>query len=221
MSFLVFPHLVFPLIPLIIRRGALIFALALAACTTAPSLGSFGADVSRNSIQYSLGRLNQTWTTAPTALVMIQRAQPGEGIQIIGLENATTLEGDNFLWLRAHGGRASGRFDLENTLQRVGGVPTPFRTLDNRNLRTGSDGLGDYFWQEWRSGAATNCVIALRRLESGARALPRGTRSLEVFLRNCVDGPIEQALAPILADQISLGAAAGSRVVSPLAAPRP
>jgi len=203
-----------------LRRCGLMLALTLAACTTAPGLGSFGADVSRASVQYSLGRLNQTWTAAPTAMLMIQRSGAGEGIQIVALENASTLEGDNFLWLRAHSGRNTGRFDLEGIVTRVGGVPLPFRTLNNRNLRTGTDSLGQYFWQEWRSGAATNCVIALRRLESGARTLPRGTRALEVFLRNCVDGPIEQALAPILDAQIRLGAGAGARVFSPLAAPR-
>jgi len=204
----------------VLRRSALCATLALAACTTAPGLGSFGADVSRAGVQYSLGRLNQTWTATPQALLMIQRTGAGEGTQIVALENNTTLEGDNFLWLRAHGGRPAGRFDLDGIVTRAGGVPAPFRSLDNRNLRTGNDSLGPYFWQEWRSGAATNCVLALRRLDSGTRSLPSGTRSLEVFLRNCVDGPIEQALAPILDAQIRLGTASGPRVMSPLAAPR-
>lgn len=204
----------------LMRRATLCAALALAACTTAPGIATFGVDVGRASVQYSLGRLNQTWTTAPQAVLMIQRSGSGEGVQIVALENTTTLEGDNFLWLRAHGGQVIGRFDLQGAIDRVGGVPSPFRTFDNNNLRTGTDSLGPYFWQEWRSGASTNCVLAIRRLDSGVRALPRGTRALEVFLRNCVDGPIELALAPILDQQIRLGAASGGRVLSPLAAPR-
>ncbi|WP_226783049.1 hypothetical protein [Oceaniglobus trochenteri] len=207
-----------------LRRAALTATLALAACAAVPTLDDFGLGgldlgEARPSPQFSVTRLNQMWTTAPAAQTVIQRTGAGSGEQIIGLENATSLEGDNFLWLRAHGGGIGGRFDLAGVVERAGGVPAPFRTLDDRNLRTAEDSLGSYVWQEWRSGASTNCVLALRRLESGARSLPRGTRSLEVFLRNCVDGSIEQALAPIRDTQVRLGTATGSRILSPLAAP--
>ncbi len=210
-----------------LRRTGLVAGLALAACTTAPGLGNFGADVTRSTAQYAMGQVDRLWTSAPGALTLVQRADAVEGIQLIGLENATSLSGDNLLWLRAYKGRNSGRFDLEGLIGRVGGVPAPFQSLDNRNLRNGTDTLGPYFWQEWRSGGQTNCVIAFRRLESAARALPRGKNTLEVFLRNCVVGSMDMALAPIRDTNIRAGttgrtsaATVGGRILSPLAAPR-
>lgn len=208
-----------------LHKCVLVLTLGLAACEFAPILSDFGVDVTKSTAQFARGRLDRLWTETPGALVMVQRSGSGEGVQLIGLDNMTTLQGDNFMWLRAYDGPVNARFDLDGMVARVGGVPRPFTSLDNRNLRNATDSLGTYFWQEWRSGGATNCVIAFRRLKSGARTLPKGTRALEVFLRNCVEGSMEQALIPIRNDRVGLstlaGTGAANRAMSPLAAPRP
>ncbi len=189
-----------------------------------------GVGASTSVAQFARGRLDRMWATSPGALMLVQRTVDGDAEQFIGLPNDTTLAGDNFMWLRANSGRnghITERLDLNKMVARVGAVPPPFRTLDNNNLRSSEDSLGPFFWQEYRTGAQTNCVLAIRRLKSGALALPTGTRMLEVMLRNCVNGSIEEALNPIRDTQISramphsTGVAGGSRLLSPLSAPRP
>lgn len=204
----------------VMRAGALALVLGLAACTAVPDLGKFGVGVSKSALQFSRGRLDRMWVTAPSALVMVQRGTKDGGEQIIGLNNVTTLEGDNFMWLGAHRNRSGNRIDLKGLVEKVGGVPTPFTSLDNRNLRSSTDSMGPYFWQEYRSGTETNCVIAFRQLGGGIRPL-------QAFLRNCVHGTIEEALIPIRDNQIGLSTLAGApatgggiRPISPLAGPR-
>ena len=215
-----------------VQRCCLVVALAaLTACGSVQVLGPQGAGAATSESQFTRGRLDRVWAAAPGALVMAQRTVGGDGEQIIGLANDTTLEGDNFLWLRARSGRGraiGNSLDMADLVTQAGGVPSPFRTLDNSNLRTGSDSLGPFFWQEYRSGAQTNCVLAVRRLNSGALSLPTGTRVLEVMLRNCVNGSIEEALSPIRDGQISRltgqsgsDVTGGSRMLSSLAGPRP
>lgn len=216
-------------------KCALVLALVLGACAVVPGGGDIRlpfvpGKLSLNSdapaLQFSRGNLNGLWAAAPEALVMVQRGGNGEAVQIVGLDNATTLSGDNFLWLRAHAERG-GRFELQNLINDVGGVPTPFSSLDNSDLRSGTDTMGSYNWKKWRSGAKTNCVIAFRRLDHGARNMPKATRSLDIFLRNCVVGSIDDALQPILDNRIghsvqttTASTAGGVRSLSPLAGPR-
>lgn len=210
-----------------LRRFAMAIVLTLAACTASPELGRIGVGTANSVMQLSMGRVDRQWLAAPNALVMVQRANTA---QLVGLENETTLSGDNFLWLYANGARAGtlgNKLRLEEVIARAGGVPAPFHTLDNSNLRSATDNSGQYFWQEYRAGAQTVCVLAIRQLKNGARALPRGTRELEVVLRNCVNGSVEQALSPIRDTQISRttmsygqDSAVVSRSLSPLAAPR-
>lgn len=215
-----------------LHRCAVALALALAACTTSPELGRLGFGAASTTMQFTMGRVDRSWMVAPNAVVLMQRSSRSATEQMIGLENATTLPGDNFLWLNAVAGRGAfpgGKLRLEQVIERAGGVPSPFTALNNQNLRSGSDSLGPYFWQEYRSGAQTNCVLAVRQLKGGARSLPSGTRELEVLLRNCVNGSIEEALLPIRDTRVSratmiysnptegIGA---TRSLSPLAAPR-
>ena len=209
-------------------RMALVAMLGVAACATAPVLGSLGLDVLQSSQQFVTTRLDQSWAAPRGALIAIQRSLGVEQEQIIGLVNDTTIDGDNFLWLRARvpDGRAAGRFNLNDFLSRTEGVPVPFSAVSDQDLRQGTDTLGTYFYLEYRTGGQTNCVLAFRRIDGASRLLPRGTNVLEVMLRNCVQGSIDVALAPITDRQIGVGAVAGvqtaaggTRMLSPLAAP--
>lgn len=202
--------------------------LLLAACATSPFVGNLSLQTLQTSRQFVVQRLDQTWAAPPGALVMIERSLGTEGEQIVGLSNDTTLDGDNFLWLRARvpDGRSPGQFDLKSFLARTEGVPSPFTEVSDQNLRQARDALGTYFYLEWRSGGSTNCVLAFRRIDGAIRQLPRGTNVLEVMLRNCVQGSITQALAPIQDRQIagarvagSASSGTGNRMLSPLAGP--
>ncbi len=217
--------------PLLRRTARLIglpFVLAMAACVASPFLGNLSVETLQMSRQFVQQRLDHGWAAPQGAMVAIQRSLGSEAEQIIGLVNETTIEGDNFLWLRARvpDGRNPGRFSLADFMSRTEGVPVPFARVSDENLRRGSDTLGTYFYLEWRSGGSTNCVLAFRRIAGAERILPRGTNVLEVMLRNCVLGSIEEALLPIQDRQIGVAAVAGTepagggnRMISPLAAP--
>lgn len=217
--------------PSALHKCAMACVLVLSACTFSPQLGGMGAEPTPSEKQFTMGRTDRIWAEAPGAMVVTQRSTRSGGQQLVGLANDTSLAGDNFLWLNANatgGGQLGSRLRLEQVIARAGGVPSPFTTLDNRNLRSGEDSLGAFFWQEYRSGAQTNCVLAVRQLKGGARALPQGTRELEVVLRNCVIGTVEEALYPIRDTGLSRSIAAyappsagSGRLLSPLAAPRP
>lgn len=211
-----------------IKKLSICVVLALAACTTGPTLLSVGAEALESATRYSLGRLDRLWATPAESLVMVQRKVAGENEQMIGLANDTTLAGDNYLFLiaRVPDGLSVGRFSPARIVERMGGAITPFKSVSDNSLRSAKDEVGTYFWLEYRAGGSTNCVLAFRRLEGGNRVLPRGTNAMEALLRNCVVGSIEEALGPITASQISTGALVnstvsntGNRMMSPLAAP--
>lgn len=225
-----------PLARTALNRVFLGIAVAVAACTSVPGLdlpgfGSSEQDGATANAQFTRGQLGRVWAVPPTALVMVQRNTARDNEQIIGLENETTLKGDNFLWLNANAGREGqvrSGLSLQKLTARFGEVPYPFRALGNDNLRSASDSLGTYFWQEYTAGGQVNCVLAFRQLGSGARALPKGTRALDIMLRNCVNGSIDDALAPIRDGQINRSVAYAptapydsARLLSPLAGPRP
>ncbi len=211
------------------RRVVLLpLLMALVACVASPFVSNLSLQTLQTSQQFVMQRLDQTWAAPNGSLVMIERNLGVESEQIVGLVNQTTIEGDNFLWLRARvpDGRSAGRFDLNAFLARTEGVPVPFTTVSDQNLRRAVDSLGTYFYLEWRSGGSTNCVLAFRRIDGADRILPRGTNVLEAMLRNCVMGTIEEALLPIQDRQIGVSPVAGgtpaeggSRMLSPLAAP--
>lgn len=171
------------------------------------------------------------WTDEPLSLIGLQRELPGESEQIVALSNDTSTRGDNFLLLVArHRNKAAvPTFQLAEFVKRAGGTPHPFGSMTDRDLRSGTDRLGDYFWLEYRSGGATNCVLAIRRVGSDARILPRNSNAMDVMLRNCVAGSIELALEPIRdthLGSVSVGSGlpggfSASRMMSPLAGPSP
>lgn len=199
----------------------------LAACAVAgPRLP---IDVLEKTAQFAPTANNQVWALPQGRIIALERNLAPEYEQKIALRNATTLDGDNFLWLRARvpSGYPVGQFRLVDFLERAGEVPSPFTTISDNDLRTGQDALGTYFYLIHRTGGETNCVLAFRRIESGLRVMPRGTSVMEVLLRNCVRGSPEDALGPITASQIgfpgttvAVNAQTGSnRNISPLAAP--
>ncbi len=179
--------------------------------------------------QYRTVSDSKTWVAAPLRLITVERALGTNIEQRVVLANETSLRGENFMLLRARARDGQNRigFQLEEFVKRAGGVPPPFTSISDNNLLSATDALGTYFWTEYRAGVSTVCVLAVRRLDSGARLLPADTNVLDVMLRNCVSGTVEEALLPITAAHISgaVGSSqtsgpAGIRTLSPLAGPK-
>ena len=169
--------------------------------------------------------LEKTWIYATGAVGALERGIANFREQRIALQNFTTVPGDNVLLLQAFyiPGKEPGRFSYEQFLGRIGGLPEPFQATKSGDLQSGQDELGPYFWNEVRYGDSTVCVLGLRHLNVGIRQLPANTNALDVMLRNCVNGTVEDALMPITAAHIqnySDGSAATTgrvRMLSPLA----
>ncbi len=213
-------------------RAAGLFALtlALSACEwVVPQAPQTLAEI-ESTTQFVTIPLNQAWVYAPGAVTALQRGLLDSSEQRIALPNHTTVLGDNMLLLRARyvPGQDMGRFKYEEFLGRIGELPAPFQAMKSGDLLSGEDELGAYFWAEQRLGESTVCVLGLRRLSNGMRQMPDNTRALDVMLRNCVNGTVEEALKPISAANIANypgGSTAGSvgpiRMLSPLAGPTP
>lgn len=211
----------------VLRFAAMVgIAWLLQACAgiIAPSIPTL-ADVQNRSQMVSVP-LNKTWIYAPTALAALERGLLNYWEQRIALANQTTVPGDNVLVLQARqqAGQEPGRFRYDDFVSRIGGLPEPFQATKSGDLLAGQDELGPYFWAEVRYGDATVCVLGVRHLTVGIRQLPGDTNTLDVMLRNCVNGTAEDALKPITAASIqnypdgSGGSATGRvRMLSPLA----
>lgn len=213
-----------------LKVGAISLLGLLVACAKVSLPGVPSLVERENVAQYRLVPDNRAWISAPQGLLTLERDLSGEKEQIVALPNETAMRGDNSILLRARVGDGADRprFQLAEFLERVGGAPEPFGELNDSDLRSREDALGSYFWTEKRLGADTICVLALRRATIEGRPLPRGTNALDIMLRNCVSGTVEEALQPILAESVAFfpGAAVGagpraSRSLSPLAAPMP
>jgi hypothetical protein len=161
---------------------------------------------------------------APQALLVMERRLGGAVEQRIVLPNATSVRGDNVLHVRAQTETTarSGEFNFNDIAVRFGGLPAPFERANPGSLLSGSDALGSYVYARENLGIDTVCVLVLRRLGPGARPLPRGTQSLDIILRNCVVGTLEQALAPMSDRAMAVAAAPQGTVytLSPFAAPQ-
>ena len=88
----------------LLNRSFLVIALALAGCTGAPVFDQIGLGEAKPEAQFVRGNLSNIWAEPPGSLVMLQRKGDGDYEQLVGLENRTTLSGDNFLWLNANNG---------------------------------------------------------------------------------------------------------------------
>jgi len=174
--------------------------------------------------EYGVVAVSRAMVHAPQALIVLERRLGGALEQRIVLPNATAVRGDNIIHLRAQtetSARAQ-EFNFNEVAARFGGIPHPFERTNPAGLLSGSDGLGSYVYARQDIGTETVCVLVLRRLSAGARPLPRGIQSLDMVMRNCVVGSVEQALAPMSERAMAVSAAPQGTVytLSPFAAPQ-
>ncbi|WP_127104416.1 cellulose biosynthesis protein BcsN [Pararhodobacter zhoushanensis] len=176
-----------------------------------------------NTVEFAVVAPNRAMVNAPEALVVFERNLGGAIEQRIILPNATAMRGDNAIHIRAQtsGSADLNRLDFAQMSARFGGMPSPFETVQASSMQTGTDSLGAYLYATQNVGTGGVCVLVLRRLGVGARPLPRGTQALDVVMRNCVNGSLEQALAPMSGGAMGVGGAQGTiYTLSPHAAPR-
>ena len=202
-------------------------ALLLTACQDIP-LPFSPTRTERETTPYVSMPRARLWVRAPGAVYAMRRSLTGIDEQRIVYGNLTPLRGDNFMLLQALNGEQLplARFTYDSFERRIGELPAPFQGLDPRDLRTGEDELGTYFWAEERIGAINLCVLGFRRLTTGLRQLPPGKEVVDVMLRNCTTGSVDEALAPMKSTSVSGFIPAGrsgndDRMLSPLAGPTP
>lgn len=156
--------------------------------------------------------------------LVLERRLRGAVEQRVILPNDTAVRGDNVMHLRAQTPDSASltEFSLTEVESRFGGLPAPFERLTDGGLNVGQDALGSYVFASTTIGVDTTCVLVLRRLGVGARILPQGTQALDVMLRNCAPGTVQQALAPASERALSIGGSSVGTVrsLSPFAAPR-
>lgn len=197
-------------------RAGIRFAagVALAVGLGACQMTSQGAQGSRTELaealsEYRIVPAGRAFVTVPNALLVMERDLGVAIEQRITLPNTTTLAGENIIQLRAQTSRSSSvtRLQLTEVLAQFGGVPAPFRALDESSLSSVTDQYGDMTYTVARPGGDVTCVLAFRRSRIGARALPRGSSALDIMMRNCVTGSVQDALAPLGPQAFSLGVA--------------
>jgi hypothetical protein len=216
---------------------ALAAVLALGACSERDAQDGFtgvhrvfGSDrnprleVAEQTAEFVIVPPGRAMVNFPEALLVLERNLGDAVEQRIILPNATAVQGDNAVHIRAQTERSTrlSEFSLREMTTRFGGVPAPFREINEGALRSGQDQLGSFVYAQENLGVGTTCVLVIRRLSVGARPLPRGTSALDVMMRNCVNGTAEQALAPIGARGLAVsGTGSGTiRTISPHAAPQ-
>ena len=176
-----------------------------------------------STVEYAVVPPTRSMVNAPEALLVFERNLEGAIEQRIILPNATAVRGDNVLHIRAQTAQSAelARFDFNEMSVRFGGLPAPFERLTTGGLETGSDALGSYVYARESLGPNTVCVLVMRRMGVGARPLPRGTQALDMLMRNCVNGTLEEALAPMSDRALAVGGARGTvYTISPHAAPQ-
>lgn len=181
-------------------------------------------EVLENTVEYAIVPASRSMVHAPDALIVFERNLAGAIEQRIVLPNPTAVRGDNILHIRAQTADSARleEFNFDEIAARFGGMPAPFERLTDSNLTSGRDALGSFVYARESVGTNTTCVLVMRRLGVGARPLPRGTSALDVVMRNCVNGSVDQALAPMGERALGVtGSAQGMiRSLSPYAAPQ-
>jgi hypothetical protein len=171
------------------------------------------------------------WSHQPTALGAFGRSGPLAAEQIYVLENGTVFPGDNTLRMLARTTAAGHAppFSPAEIFACSGGAPEPFSAQTLDGMIVGEDAAGPVMWTQTRVGVDTICALGLRRLTADRNLTPDGASVVDVVLRNCVAGPIEEAMAPLRPDRIAVGpgtrpaagASSSPKLLSPLAGPRP
>lgn len=174
--------------------------VALAGCEISSSFNPDSPTELQEALtEYRPVAVTRTFIDVPQALIVLER-NLGDAIeQRVTLPNATSLAGENVIMLRAQtsGRGARSRFQLTEMLSQFGGAPSPFSTLTEGAMTARSDSFGDITYSVLRPGGDLICVLAFRRAQTGARALPRGARALDIMMRNCVAGSVDDALRPL------------------------
>ena len=182
----------------------------LAACQLGlPTQNSSPTELAEALTEYRMIPANRAFVNVPSALLVMERDLGIALEQRVTLPNLTPLAGENVIFLRAQMRRAGGQnpLVLADALAQFGGAPAPFSSVNDSALATSSDAFGDITYAVLRPGGDTTCVLALRRTQTGGRALPRGASNLDLMMRNCVQGGLGQALAPLGPDAFGLGMA--------------
>lgn len=181
-----------------------------------------GASGPADWVTHGTGR---AWVNPPDVILVMERQWRNRVEQKLALPNRTSLPGDNFIFLQTVSTPNPLGMRLETALDSIDGLPSPFSEDDLGVMRSREDAAGALAWAEWTSGAGTTCVLAMRRLTVGERALPERVTALDMVMRNCVRGSADEALAPADASHVAFPSPAGAgqggpqRILSPLAAP--
>ncbi|MCH8466793.1 MAG: hypothetical protein LAT78_09540 [Roseinatronobacter sp.] len=186
----------------------LVLAWVLAACQLGlPSQKDSPTELAEALTEYRVIPANRAYVNVPTALLVMERDLGAAVEQRITLPNLTPLSGENVILLRAQTRRAAGQnpLSLSQALAQFGGAPAPFASISDSALAARSDAFGDVTYSVLRPGGEMTCVLALRRTQTGGRALPRGASGLDMLMRNCVQGGLDQALAPLGPAAFGLG----------------
>lgn len=174
--------------------------------------------------EFSVIPASRAMVHAGDALVVMERNLGAAIEQRVVLPNATALRGDNVIHIRAQTASSVrlGEFNFRELTTRFGGLPAPFQRMTEGTLLSGEDTLGSFVYARETVGAGTLCVLVLRRLTMESRPLPRGAQAMDVMMRNCVEGSVEQALAPVGERLLGVSGSAQGAVytLSPHAAPR-
>lgn len=131
-----------------------------------------------------------------TALAAIQRRVADDRETVFVLENHTSIGGENTLMFIAYNEPQPPVFEYDPLLERLPGSSTPFTSEDYGALLRAEDSMGPFVWLE-KSSDETSCVLALRRLQPSQVPLEIGLATVDMVLRNCIEGEVETALAPL------------------------
>lgn len=171
--------------------------------------------------------LQHAWVATAESQMIVERAYGPITEQRILLTNKTSIRGDNMILLRAHGTELAsvGRLRPAVLLRSTDALFPPFTDFNILNFSSRVDMLGVLNWAEWSNNAGLSCVLAFRRLDGASRIIPSGAAVIDMVLRNCVNGSVEQALAPALPAQAGFAATdqvqGRPQMLSPLAGPAP
>ena len=187
--------------------------LVAAACDAPGIKRNFGLpatetiEAAEATAEYRMSHPSRALVNAPSALLVLERNLGSSHEQRITLPNATSFRGENVLILRAQTASSASRsrFSLEEMLPRFGGAPSPFTSISDADLMVSEDRYGTFVYTSRRMAEGQVCVLAMRRAETGARPLPRGSTALDMMLRNCIHGSVAEALAPIGDTAFGLG----------------
>ncbi len=182
----------------------------------------------QNSAPFVQRRLEDAWISAAEAKMVLQRSFGPFTEQRILLTNKTAVRGDNMALLRAHRTdlASAGRLRPEKILQATDATFPPFADFAALIFTSRVDILGVLNWTAWSNNAGLNCILAFRRLDGASRILPAGAGVVDMVLRNCVYGSVEDALAPALPKNAGFSAANqgpghAPQMLSPLAGALP